>query len=41
MPLLSSLQDVLQLAYEVGRLVQKLAGGVGPELVNPSNNAHL
>ncbi|XP_062130496.1 phosphoacetylglucosamine mutase [Drosophila sulfurigaster albostrigata] len=33
-------EDVQQLAYEVGRLVQRLAGGVGPELVNPSN-AHL
>ncbi|KAH8405312.1 hypothetical protein KR222_005198 [Zaprionus bogoriensis] len=33
-------QDVAQLAYEVGRLVQRLAGGVGPELVQP-NNAHL
>ncbi|XP_017861382.1 PREDICTED: phosphoacetylglucosamine mutase [Drosophila arizonae] len=37
----STREDTLQLAYEVGRLVQKLAGGVGPELVNPSNNAHL
>ncbi|EDW70507.1 phosphoacetylglucosamine mutase [Drosophila virilis] len=36
----STKENTQQLAYEVGRLVQKLAGGIGPELVNPSN-AHL
>ncbi|KAH8380415.1 hypothetical protein KR009_010632 [Drosophila setifemur] len=33
-------EDTENLAYEVGVLVQKLAGGVGPELTKPSN-AHL
>ncbi|EDV97401.1 phosphoacetylglucosamine mutase [Drosophila grimshawi] len=36
----STKEDTHQLAYEVGILVQKLAGGVGPDLVKPSN-AHL
>ncbi|XP_064548402.1 phosphoacetylglucosamine mutase [Drosophila montana] len=36
----STKENTQQLAYEVGRLVQKLAGGLGPELVNPGN-AHL
>lgn len=39
MYLLSS-QDTDNLAYEIGVLVQKLAGGVGPELTK-ANNAHL
>ncbi|KAH8255884.1 hypothetical protein KR026_000885 [Drosophila bipectinata] len=33
-------EDTDNLAYEVGILVQKLAGGVGPELTKPSS-AHL
>ncbi|XP_052844547.1 phosphoacetylglucosamine mutase [Drosophila gunungcola] len=33
-------EDTDTLAYEVGLLVQKLAGGVGPELTKP-NSAHL
>ncbi|EDW78771.1 uncharacterized protein Dwil_GK12616 [Drosophila willistoni] len=33
-------EDTVSLAHEIGILVQRLAGGVGPELVHP-NNAHL
>ncbi|XP_030375424.1 phosphoacetylglucosamine mutase [Scaptodrosophila lebanonensis] len=33
-------EDTENLSYEVGLLVQRLAGGVGPELTKP-NNAHL
>lgn len=29
------LQDAIALAYEVGVLVQQMAGGVGPQLVKP------
>ncbi|XP_017842993.1 phosphoacetylglucosamine mutase isoform X2 [Drosophila busckii] len=36
----STEDDTLQLAYEIGLLVQRMAGGVGPELTKPSN-AHL
>lgn len=35
------LQDCDSLAYDVGILVHKMSGGVGPELVHPNNSVKV